>query len=232
MNLLDLLIIGIIAFSVVSGAMRGFTVTALRFASFFISAFLSYLLYPFLARLLGSTVLSSLSIYMEGGEYIHNVDLASQAVSALSPDQISTVVQNANLPTPFSNALQNNITQQSLSGQNAVTLGDYFNITMTNVVLGIISFILLFLLIRMILGVVINATHYVTRLPILKQFNALLGGALGLVRGVLIAFALFMIAPLLTVLLGDTVTQYINGSMLAPFFNNANFLLSFIGGVL
>jgi uncharacterized membrane protein required for colicin V production len=233
MNLLDLLIIAIIAFSVVSGAMRGFTLTVLRFASFFVSAFLAYLLYPVLARLLGSTVLSALPIYVEGSEYISNVDLSHQLVSALSPAQIDSVVQNANLPAPFSTALHNNIANQSLAPQNAATLGDYFNITITNVLLGLVCFLALFLLFRLILGIVINTTNYVTRLPVLKQFNALLGGALGLVRGVLMVFALFLLAPVLTVVMGgDTVTQYINGSLLGPFFSNANFLLSFIGGVL
>ena len=233
MNLLDIIIIAIIAFSVFSGAVRGFTITLLRFVSFFVSAFLAYILHPVLARFLGSTVLSSLSVYAEGSEHIYNVDLTSQLVSKLTPDQIDTVVNNANLPPPFESALQSNLANQALASQNATTLGDYFNVTIVNVLLGIISFVILFLLFRLILSVVINATNYVTRLPVLKQFNSLLGGALGLVRGVLIVFAVFMLAPIIiTVLPGESIAQYIDGSLLAPFFYNSNFLLSLIGGVL
>lgn len=233
MNLLDIIIIAIIAFSVFSGAVRGFTLTVLRFASFLVSAFLAYILYPVVARLLGSGVLSSLSVYAEGSEHIYNVDLAGQLVSSLTPNQIDTVVQNANLPAPFDSVLHGNLTNQALASQHATTLGDYFNTTIVNVLLGIISFILLFLLFRLILSIVINATNYVTRLPVLKQFNSLLGGALGLVRGILIVFVIFMIAPVvITLLPGEPITQYINGSLLSPFFYNSNFLLSLIGGVL
>ena len=233
MNLLDVIIIAIIAFSVFSGAVRGFTITFLRFASFFVSAFLAYIFYPVVARFLGSGFLSSLSVYSEGSEHIYNADLAGQLVSSLTPGQIDTVIQNSSLPAPFDSVLHGNLTNQALASQNATTLGDYFDITVVNVLLGIISFILLFLLFRLILSIAINATNYVTRLPVLKQFNSLLGGALGLARGVLIVFAVFMLAPLIiTILPGESITQYIDGSLLAPFFYNSNFLLSLIGGVL
>ena len=233
MNLLDVIIIAIIASSVVFGVLRGFTITVLRFASFFVSAFLAYILYPVVARFLGSGFLNSLSVYAEGSEHIYNADLAGKLVSSLSPDQIDTVVNNSNLPAPFDAALHSNLSGQALASQNVTTLGDYFDVTVANVLLGIISFLLLFLLFRLILSIVINATNYVTRLPVLKQFNSLLGGAIGLVRGVLIVFVVFMIAPLIiTFLPGESITQYIDGSLLAPFFYNSNFLLSLIGGVL
>lgn len=233
MNLLDLIIIAIIGFSIFSGMSKGFTLTVLRLVAFVASALVAYIFYPVVARLLGSTVLSTLGIYVEGNEYVNDVMLANQPITALSPDSINAAIQNANLPAPFSSALHSNISNQALANQNASTLGDYFDATLANVLLGIIAFLIIFLLVRLILGIVIRATDSVTRLPVLKQFNSLLGGALGLVRGVLFIFALFMLVPILTLILpADTVMPYINGSLLAPFFSNANLLLSFIGGVL
>ncbi len=233
MNLLDLIIIAIIGFSIFSGMSKGFTLTVLRLVAFVASALVAYIFYPIVARLLGSTVLSTLGIYVEGNEYVNDVMLANQPITALSPDNINAAIQNANLPAPFGSALHSNISNQALANQNASTLGDYFDATLANVLLGIIAFLIIFLLVRLILGIVIRATDSVTRLPVLKQFNSLLGGALGLVRGVLFIFALFMLVPIFTLILPpDTVMPYINGSLLAPFFSNANLLLSFIGGVL
>ena len=70
MNLLDLALIIVIVVSVLLGAYRGFVVSALKTASFFVSWILAYLLHPLLSwAMSGQGMMQTLINYTDGHDY-------------------------------------------------------------------------------------------------------------------------------------------------------------------
>jgi hypothetical protein len=73
----------------------------------------------------------------------------------------------------------------------------------------------------------------VFRFPVLKQLNSIAGGALGLLRGVLLCFVTFALLPLIQTMVPVTgINDLIAQSALAPLFNSGNLILAIMNGKL
>lgn len=73
-----------------------------------------------------------------------------------------------------------------------------FGFNLGDILLRLISFFLIFMLIRLVLGLVGSFAHQVFSLPLLCTFNALGGSLLGLTKGVLLALILVAVLQLLS----------------------------------
>ena len=79
--------------------------------------------------------------------------------------------------------------------------------------------------------IIVNLLKAIFRFPVLKQLNALAGGAFGLLRGALLCFVLFALMPLvLTVVPVEGLNDLVDASTLAPLFNSGNLILSIMNG--
>ena len=112
-------------------------------------------------------------------------------------------------------------------------MGTYVSQTIVGAILNVICFILCFLVLLLVIHFVINFLKVVFRFPVLKQLNAIAGGALGLVRGALLCFVAFALLPLIqTMLPVNGVNELVQGSTLAPLFNSGNLILAIMNGKL
>ena len=74
---------------------------------------------------------------------------------------------------------------------------------------------------------------YVFRLPVLRHLDALIGGAFGALRGVLIVMVLAAIVPIiLTISPIEQVEELINASKLAGFFFRDNMITAVMRGTI
>lgn len=234
MNLLDFVIIGIIALLALLGYFQGFLVSVLNIASFFVSWLLSVIISPAVAAVVKAqaSLASQMLYYTEGAELIGNVEHARMAVSGLSAQDMDMIVSESSVPSHIDSLVRSNIAGEVFKAQNISTVGDYFNQTIVNFAINVMSFLAVFLVVRAVLSIFIHATDYTVKLPVLKHFDSLLGGAFGIVRGLFIVFLIFMVVPLLLVVLGGFgIKEYINNSFLGSIFYDANFLLALVGGV-
>ena len=191
MNIVDYIIIGVIALSLLLGIYRGFIASVLNTGGCVVSFFLSFKLYPYLAD----------SIRNNG-------------------DLVRTL-------------LQVNLEQQAYSGAGIDTVSDYVSQTILNASINIICFLVCFAALFLVISILVNLLRAVFRFPILKQLDWLAGGAFGLLRGVLICYALFAVVPLvLTMVPIELISELIEASTLAPIFNNGNIILSIMNGAL
>ena len=84
----------------------------------------------------------------------------------------------------------------------------------------------------MIFIITISLTKNIIDLPVLKKFDSVYAGALGLLRGVLFLFIVFAFVPLLYIVIpADFLGQFLDSSKLIRFFLDANFFTAFIKGV-
>ena len=111
------------------------------------------------------------------------------------------------------------------------TVSDYVSQTIINACINVLCFVVCFVVLFVLISIIVNALKAIFRFPVLKQLDWLAGGVFGFLRGVLIAYALFAVVPLvLTVVPIDLISELLEQSTLAPIFNNGNLILSIMNG--
>lgn len=233
MNLLDGIILIFILVFTLSGVYRGFLPSMINLGGFFLSWLISFFTYPLLSNsLINTPFFSSLTYYIEGAEKIGNVELAKTAISEISPAELTDIMATAKVPPPFDTAIVNNINNEAFADLGVTNLGDYFNISMNNVIINIMSILIIFVGLSIIFTVLTNAFGYAWKLPQLRHFDHLLGGAIGLLRGFFTMYMVFTIVPIaLTLLPISIVTDTVNSSVMCDIFYNGSIILKFISGV-
>ena len=102
-NIVDWIILAVIAVSVIYGLYRGFINGVLSVAALIGSAVLSFALCGDLAAWLqqNKTLVDTLMYYTDAGSRISNLDLSLLPVSQVTESALSQILQNANLPSAF-----------------------------------------------------------------------------------------------------------------------------------
>ncbi|MBQ2661963.1 MAG: CvpA family protein [Clostridia bacterium] len=235
MNLLDIAIIAILLFFTLSGFYKGFLTTALATGAFIISWLISLIFMPLAANSvkLNDNLYNMMLYYTEGSEFINDIELSRASISSITPAQLSEIVSESDIPFPMGKQIPKNVENEVFADQGIATLGDYFNQTIVCVFINILVFLFIFLIIRAVLSLVINGVDYAWVFPRLQKGDAVLGSCMGLIRGILAVFLIFMLLPILLTVLGDfdIIRDIIDDSFFVPFFYRSNFLLSLIPGV-
>ncbi len=232
MNFIDIAILLILAITVLGGLYRGFVSTALNVGATVVSMLLGRLLIPIVSGLVkGSEDLFQMMLYYtEGSEYvaITDVELTRAPISGISSEQLHTVLQNADMPLPMDRCVMKNIASEAFSSSGVTTLGDYFNQTIVCVVINILAFMLLFVVLRLLLGFLIRGMEFGRGgFPVLSRGDAVIGAGVGLIHGVLIVFVIFLAVPVMLTVL-PKLYEFLSESFFGEFFYKANFLLSII----
>lgn len=238
MNIVDYAIIGVLLLSVVWGIYRGFLASVLKVVSFFISWASAFLFYPSLAKFiqLKTGLVDTMLYFSEGADRIPKgfIDFIRMPVNTIPGDKINEMIVGAQFPKNIEMLLRENIANQVFGAQGLSSLGDYFNYTLVYIIINVISFLLIYAAVSIVLGLIISLTNAVVRLPVLKQFDSLLGGCFGLIRGIFLIFVLFIIVPIILAMVpqGLDLTKYLDESALASFFYQTNFITDVLRGVI
>lgn len=101
------------------------------------------------------------------------------------------------------------------------------NGSVTNFIITIGSFVLVFLLLRLLLFVVSRLLDMAARLPVIKQFNKVGGLIFGVLKGVLVLYIVFAVLFLITPLISESssVISLVDSSLIAKNFYRYNFII-------
>lgn len=236
MNILDYIILGIIALYVLNGVYRGFSTSVLNMGGTFLAWIISVVAYPLLSKLLvTSELFSSMRFYIEGAERVGDAfELTKLNVANISDAQLSHIMEEyAKLPAPFDTAVVSNVTNQSFAEKGLVTLGEYFDETIYCVMINIVSIIIIFLAVRIILTLLTNAYSFSFSLPQLRRFDRVIGGGIGLIRGFFEMYMLFALVPIALIFMPiPQMSNLVNNSLACEVFYSSGILLPFVGGVI
>ena len=235
MNLIDIAVIGVLALFILHGIYKGFLPTLLSIGAYILAWLAAIVLLPVGSNSIrGSEKLfNTMLYYTEGSEYVNDVELARKSIDEISTDTLNAVFAKADLPYPMAKNIADNIARESFAENGITTLGDYFNQTIVIVFINILVFIAMFAIIRIILAFIINGVDYAWTLPKLRVADRAIAGGIGLIRGILAVFLLFMLLPIVLIVLQGKfafLTDMVNDSMMAKFFYRTNSLLSMMPG--
>lgn len=227
--MIDFIILLILALCILAGYYRGVLYSAISLGLTVLSFLLALLCCPLLSHSIQKqeTLYDMMLYYFEGYEYINetSVELVHVPSSQLNEETLTTVIRNADMPRPFDRAVEKNIRRQAYAAKEIYTLGDYFNQTIVDVVLNVLSLLFLFSLFRMLLGFVLRLIDYGKEgLPVLRQLDIPFSCGIGLLHGILIVFIFFMLCPLMLAVVPRIYT-FLESSPLGMFFYKANLLL-------
>lgn len=230
--MVDVAILLILALGVLAGYYRGVVYSAISLGVSLLSFLLALLCIPLLTGSFKSrdTVYPMMLYYFEGYEYITetSVEMVHYPISEVSDDELKLVVANADMPVPFGKAVSANVRGQKYAAEGITTLGDYFNQTVVDVVINILSLLILFLVIRLLLGFVLHLVDYsIGGLPVLQRFDAPISLGIGFLHGVVIVSVIFMLVPIALAVI-PKLESFIEDSLLGGFFYKANLLLQMV----
>ena len=234
MNAIDVGVLLILAIAVLGGFYRGFINAALGAAATVFSFVAALIGRPLAANAIRGhdTLYNMLLYYTEGAEYVAatDVELTRAPISQVSSERLRAIVDNAEMPVPMGNRVIQNVASEAFADQGVTTLGDYFNLTIVSVVINIFSLLIIFTVLRVLLGIIIQSVEYGRNgFPSLVRGDGLIGAGIGLLQGVLILFIIFLLMPIfLTVL--PKLYEFVSESLFGNFFYKANLLLYLIPG--
>jgi len=231
MNILDILIVAIMAFSLFAGMYKGFVVSGLSTLGFVGSWIGASRIYERIANLAlsNNTLMAVLNQYLEPESFFASHAQAAMSVSevvsggeAAIQAAVSSVGEKISI---IANAFESNIRSQAFANLNISSLADYLDQTIWMAVFNVLAFILSFVVIYIVVMLVVNLLDHVVRFPVLRMFDWLLGGVCGLVRGLVIAVLVLCIVPSIVSLISPELTQsLLSESTLYGFISQLDFL--------
>ena len=219
MNIIDILILAVLAVSVIYGMHRGFISGVLSVAALIGAAALSFAMSPQLAAWLkgNQTLVDTLMYYTDAGSRVSSLDLSLMSVSQVTESALAQILSSAHLPAAFESAFITDIS----SAPGSMTISELLSQTIVSVSISILSFLICFFVSYIVATFVIHLICYVFELPVLRHLDALIGGVFGLVRGVLLLFILFALVPIvLAIAPVPQIEEMIAASRMAPMFDS------------
>ena len=231
LNLLDITIIVILAFYLISGMYRGFITSLLGTVGFVGAWFGAQQLYPRVANmaLSNQTLMAVLNQYLEPESFFTS---HTQAVSTVSEVIAGgeAAIQNAVAPiaqklSVISKAFEANVRAQMFQRLGINTLADYLDQTIWQAVFNVGAFLLCFIALYVLACLVVNLLDHVIAFPLVRGFDWLLGGLFGLARGlVIVVLVLFLLPALVGIVSPDFAESLRSGSVLFSYISQMDFL--------
>ena len=195
MNIIDIIILAILGFSLVSGMYKGFitsTLALLGFCASWIGAMASH---RYLAAAIQNNdgLMNMLGSLFESAEIISNRTLANTRVVDALPDQIQAVLDQIHI-SGIQTLFQEKVAEIQAAAGN-FTLSDCINETMLQAALSVFCFVVMFALIYAAVLLLVNLLNNVFRFPELRHFDWFCGGIFGLMRGAIVVLLIFAVIP-------------------------------------
>ncbi|MCL1796409.1 MAG: CvpA family protein [Clostridia bacterium] len=233
MNVIDYALLGIVGVSLLYGLYKGFVGSLLGLIALFAAMFAAYAIAPSVAAsiLRNESIVDTLIHYTDAASRVGDLDMAKMAVSGLSSQRIAEVVARVGLPVPFDALLSGNMAQQVFAAIGSVSVAEYINQTIVTSMVSILSYVLTFIVAYVAMSLLIGLFGFVFKFPALRQLDAILGGVLGLARGVFLVFILFAVVPVvMTVLPFDQFGDLVQSSRIGSALYQSNVITSILQG--
>ena len=201
MNLLDIVILAILAFYLISGMYRGSITSFLGTAGFIAAWFGAIRFYPQVAHmaLSNQTLMAVLNQYLEPESFFTSHQVAMTSVAEVISGG-ETAIQSAigavsKQLSVISRAFEANVRSQVFQNLGITTLADYLDQTIWQAIFNVAAFLLCFIALYVLAMLIVNLLDHVISFPLIRGFDWLVGGLLGLVRGVVICILVLYLLP-------------------------------------
>lgn len=233
MNIIDIILLFVLAMSVVFGLYYGFIQSVASLAGTGIAILGGLIFGPRLASLLSGSqqIREVLANFSDAVVRVGDYELASSPVTGVSGNLLQTVLNSVSFPEPIENLLRDNIVTQAFSRSGLATVNDYVSNTLVQSVLSVLSFLVCCLLVYLAWSFIVALIRNIFEFPILRQLDWLAGGLFGLARGAVVCYLLVLLVPLIQVVMPDQrFAEFMQNSQVADLFRNDGLFIRIIRG--
>ncbi len=238
MNIVDIIILAILGLSLVSGMYKGFITSTLALLGFVGSWIASLATYQYLVKAVTANegLMKFLSGLVGAVDLFKTASLESLDVSAANIEQaVDQAVKEINIPL-ISDLFKQNVLGKVFANDGLKTMSEYLSQTLLTTALNIICFVLMFVVIYAAVLLIVNMLNNVFRFPALRHLDWILGGAFGLIRGVIIVMLIFAVVPTISSALSSMditlLTDLIDSSRIGKLFEQSNFVAGTLRSIL
>ena len=231
LNLLDITIIVILAFYLISGMYRGFITSLLTTIGFVGAWFGAQHFYPRVAQLALSnqSLMAVLNQYLEPETFFEShtqaVSTVSEVIAGGESAIQSAVASVSNKLAVISKAFEANIRAQMFQRLGINTLADYLDQTIWQAVFNVLAFLLCFIALYVLVCLVVNLLDHVISFPMVRGFDWLLGGLFGLARGLVVVVLILCLVPAIVQIVSPEFADSLRtGSVLYSYVMQMDFL--------
>lgn len=213
MNIVDYVIIAILAFGLLSGMYKGFITSGLSTFGFAAAWFGAQAVYERIANfaLSNSTLMAILNQYLEPDTFFESNSQAVMAVSdviAGGEAAISSAVNAVSTKFGFiADAFSANVRNQAFQSIGITSVADYLNQTLWVAVFNVVAFVAAFVVLYIVISLLVNLLDRVICFPMLRGCDWLIGGVFGLLRSSVVVVLVLSILPLMTSFIDPVLTE-------------------------
>lgn len=230
MNIIDIILLAILAIAFISGMQKGFLASLLATFAFVGAWVIALSVYPAVSeRFMGSQFRAWLDGNVDFDALLEGVDVGKNLCESVV-NQLNAIAQTLtshNVPAAIVDLFKTNFAANS-----GLTVSSYLSQTIWQAVFNVVSFAIVFALSYAALLLIVNLLNNMFRIPKLRGVDALLGGVLGAVRGyVVICLVVAIIPMVLTALDSSVIETMLDGSTVGKFFVDGKSVFSDLFGV-
>lgn len=237
MNIVDIVALVILAFSLFSGMYKGFitsTLALLGFCGAWIASLASYQ-YLVAAVTANEGLMKVFSGLTSAVDLFKTTTLANLQVAAATTADIDQAVGEIGIPV-INELFRKNVVGKVFANSGLSTMSEYLSQTLLETVLNVASFVLMFIVIYAAILLIVNMLNNVFRFPALRHLDWLLGGLFGLVRGAVIVMLIFAVIPTVSSALESMnislLSDLVSTSTFGKFFESSNLVANTLQTIL
>lgn len=206
----DLIVIAIIALCIILGYVRGLTGSLIKILSFVLSIVIAFVLFIPISNLV-----------------IENTQIDESLEQSIR-EMIIGNEQNeeSNMPEAITDYIGQRVEQAADDAKTAVVDSTARDVAETIVKAG--TWVVLFIIARILLIFLKFITALIAKLPVIKQFDKLGGIAYGLIEGLIIVYLLLALVSFIAPMFDNSIIVAIKDSFVGSIFYNNNLLLKII----
>lgn len=209
--IVDLVIVAIMAICIIIGYVRGLTGSLIKILSFVLSIIIASILFIPVSNLI-----------IDNTEIDENIETS---IRNMIIDQ-ETENEEENMPDTITNYIGQKIEQASDDAKETIVDSTARDVTLTIVKAG--TWILLFIIARILLIFLRFITSLIAKLPVIKQFDKLGGIIYGILEGLIIIYLALAIISFISPMISSDFTNAIDESFIGSMMYNNNLLLKII----
>lgn len=202
--IIDASIVILVFLFTIIGYKQGLIKVAIKIFSFIIAIVLAFTLY----KPVSSSIINKTSI----DENISNVIMKN------IQGEDGKTFEIKGLPDKISNSITTEANNKIDLASNTIAIK----------IIQAATFLIIFIVVKILLQFISAIADWIAKLPILKQFNKLGGTIYGFAKGVVIIYLIFAIILMISPLIKGNITQEINNSHIGSILYNHNLLINLI----
>ena len=210
--IVDIIILVLIILAIILGRHKGLTVCLVNFFSLIIALVVALMLYGKVSNYI-----------MEKTEIGNNIKETIKQNIPMSEDEIDLEASSI-LPEQMRNYINEQVQNANTAKDEAI---ETVSTQLATEIVNVISFVGIFIIVKLALIIVKVVSRIITKLPVLKQIDHLGGAIVGGIQGIVVVYFIFAIISTMSPVFANTkVLEYINDSYVGKMMYNNNIIMN------